>query len=215
MAYKRDLRSPLAPTFGDDKPKKKKIKKKDRKVLTKATSSGKAADYKYTMPVPGSTKGDAVTVKKKKQTLTQSQRDRIAMKKQRLMSRQDRLIDKDIAGGMSKKKAEKEATKRVRDKVTNKKSGGKAKLTEKLEAKNYAKAYKEAVPASDRRAIRKYKRKKKVKSFKRKIGLGPKSAQTGRKNRKGRNDPNKGTARQNRIKTKQSCKNNRSASGCK
>jgi len=197
MAYR--ISQPLAVTqFNDDKPKKKKkkIKKKDRKVLAKASG---AADFKYTMPVTGSVKGDAMTVKKKKQTLTQKQRDRITLKKDRLMSRQDKLIKKDIAGGMSKIKAEKEAAKRVRDKVTNKKSGGKAKLTEKLESRNREKAYRKEVPAADRRYTRKVERK-----HKRKQGKG-KSAQMCSKNRKGRVDPNRGTARQNKRITKNSC----------
>jgi len=140
-----------------------------------------------------------MTVKKKKQTLTQKQRDRITLKKDRLMSRQDKLIKKDIAGGMSKIKAEKEAAKRVRDKVTNKKSGGKAKLTEKLESRNREKAYRKEVPAADRRYTRKVERK-----HKRKQGKG-KSAQMCSKNRKGRVDPNRGTARQNKRITKNSC----------
>ena len=123
-------------------PNYKKIKKKDRKAMAKIASSGGAADFKYTMPVTGSVKGDAMTVKRKKHKLTQKQRDRITLKKDRLMSRQDRLIKKDIAGGMSKKKAEKEAAKRVRDKVTNKKSGGKAKLTERFKHKNHKLAVK-------------------------------------------------------------------------
>lgn len=42
MAYKRDLGTPLAPTFGDDKKKKKKKKKKPTPVSTlkKITKDG-------------------------------------------------------------------------------------------------------------------------------------------------------------------------------
>ena len=207
MAYRISI--PLAETQfpGDDKPKKKKIKRKDRKVLSKATSSGKAADYKYTMPVPGSVKGDAVTVKKKKYKgeLTPKQKKRISRIEKSDKNKEKR--NPSIKSNRAKIKQNKIKEKNLK-KDTDKKNKAKQKA-----------AFDRLTPEEKKRA-KKTSRQQTFGGIRNTItkDLGirfKKSDQAGKKNMKGRNDPNKGTAGQNTRKTKQSCKKNRSASGCK
>jgi len=236
MAYRISI--PLAETQfpGDDKPKKKKIKRKDRKVLSKATSSGKAADYKYTMPVPGSVKGDAVTVKKKKYKgeLTPKQKKRISrieksdknkekrnpsIKSNRAKIKQNKIKEKNLKKDTDKKNKVKQKAAFEYFKQNKIKEKNLKKDTDKKNKAKQKAAFDRLTPEEKKRA-KKTSRQQTFGGIRNTItkDLGirfKKSDQAGKKNMKGRNDPNKGTAGQNTRKTKQSCKKNRSASGCK
>lgn len=195
MAYR--ISQPLAETqFDDDKPKKEKLKKKDRKKLTEATSSGKAADYKYTLPVRGSVKGDAMTVKEKeyKGELTTTQKKRISR-----IEKSDKNKEKRNPNFKSNK------AKFKKDKLIakNKEKARKNKQKEKDKATwaNATPAEKEAMNTQQKRN-----RKNKLKDFAKKLGIAKKDSQTGSKNRKARVDPNCGGKIGNAIATKKSCK---------
>ena len=196
MAYR--ISKPLAVTqFNDDKPKKKKKKTTTKtKTRTLRGMSLRQADKARSGSIDRAKTTTKTTVKKAPKSKSTKE------KKTMLDKRIDRTIKR-----YNKKGIDTEGTRAAMERDSKskaRKDNRKSKKTQK--AKDKARLA-NATPEEKARmnATAKQQKKTKRKTALRKIGLGKKDSQMASKNRKGRVDPNCGTAGQNKRATKESC----------
>lgn len=201
MAYR--ISQPLAETqFDDDKPKKKKKVTTKTKTRTLRGMSVRQADKARS----GSTDRVKTTTKTTVEKPAKVKSSKVN-KKSGLTSKQESKIER-LAKSDKKKTAKGKYTynraKLKKDKLIakNKEKARKKKQKDKDKATwaNATPAEKEAMNTQQKRN-----RKNKLKDFAKKLGIAKKDSQMGSKNRKGRVDPNCGTAGQNQRATKKSC----------
>lgn len=218
MAYR--ISQPLAATqFQDDKKKNKSKRRQVKnitqkggpirklittkggreKTITTSRDGTKRTVEKVSRKGKVKSRTSEIDLAKGQVTTTKRKGGRVVKKKtsKELTPQQARQLSVSPGGLKSKVKSNVKRAERVNDQDTDNKANKQARLKKQREKD---KAY---------RQEKRYRKKRRNE-----ISKG-KSAQMGSKNRKGRVDPNQGTAGQNKRKTKKSCKDNPNSPGCK